>query len=101
MVATPTSGPAEPERDQRVFMHAVPWSHYEILLAVRGEAPVPRMAYLEGELELMSPSREHEIIKSRIGQLVELYGELRGIDLWPVGSWTVRNARVERGLEPD
>lgn len=82
-------------------MHQVPWSHYEVMLAIRGEAPVPRMAYLEGELELSSPSREHEMIKSVLGQLLEVYAVEIGIDLWPVGSWTVKHAPRERGVEPD
>ena len=29
----------------------MPWSHFEAELALRGEAPVPRMAYLDGALE--------------------------------------------------
>lgn len=87
--------------DQRVRLHDVPWSHYEILLAVKGDAPVPRISYLEGELELMSPSADHEMIKSRIRQLIEAYAAHRGIDLWPVGSWTVRKAPARRGVEPD
>jgi Uma2 family endonuclease len=92
---------ASERMDQRVRMHDVPWSHYEILLAVKGEAPVPRIAYLEGELELMSPSVDREMIKSRIRQLIEAYAAHRGIDLWPVGSWTVRKAPAMRGVEPD
>jgi Uma2 family endonuclease len=87
--------------DQRIRLHDVPWSHYEILLAVKGDAPVPRISYLEGELELMSPSADHEMIKSRIRQLIEAYAAHRGIDLWPVGSWTVRKAPARRGVEPD
>lgn len=89
------------QADQRVCLHDVPWSHYEIVLAVKGDAPVPRIAYLEGELELMSPSADHEMIKSRIRQLIEAYAAHRGLDLWPVGSWTVRSAPAKRGVEPD
>lgn len=44
---------------------------------------------------------DHEMIKSRIGQLIEAYAAHRGIDLWPVGSWTVRKAPAKRGVEPD
>lgn len=103
MAVTQSKSPgATNERaDQRIHLHDVPWSHYEILLAVRSEAPVPRIAYLEGELELMSPSLDHELIKSRIRQLVEAYAAHRGIDLWPIGSWTIRNAPAKRGAEPD
>jgi len=92
---------ANEHSDQRVYLHGVPWSHYEIMLAVKGDAPVPRIAYLEGELELMSPSADHEMIKSRIGQLIEAYAAHRGLDLWPVGSWTVHSASAQRGVEPD
>jgi len=82
-------------------MHRVSWSGYESLLAIRGEAPVPRMAYLAGELELMSPSRDRELIRSVLARLVNAAAEHVGIDLWPVGSWTVKSAPNERGLEPD
>ncbi|MBA3397840.1 MAG: Uma2 family endonuclease [Deltaproteobacteria bacterium] len=103
MAVTQIKGPGEANEraDQRVRLHDVPWSHYEILLAVRSDAPVPRIAYLEGELELMSPSLDHEMIKSRIRQLVEAYAAHRAIDLWPIGSWTIRSAPAKRGAEPD
>jgi len=87
--------------DHRIVMYGVPWSSYEVQLALRGEAPVPRIAFLEGALELMSPSRDHERLKSYIGRLIEVYALERGIDLSPYGSWTLRNAPREGGLEPD
>lgn len=87
--------------DQRVRMHNVPWSHYEIMMAVKGDASVPRIAYLEGELELMSPSRDHEMIKTKIGHLVIAAARHFGIRLQPVGSWTVHNEQESRGVEPD
>jgi len=103
MAVTQSTWPSEANEraDQRVHLHDVPWSHYEIMMAVKGDAPVPRIAYLEGELELMSPSRDREMIKSRIGQLIEAHAAHRGLDLWPVGSWTVHNAPAKRGVEPD
>ncbi len=103
-VATLTSVPAGeyvPTADQRVVTYNVPWSHYEAQLALRGEAPVPRMAYLEGALELMSPSKDHERIKSYLGCLVEAYALERGIDLSPYGAWTLKNTPKESGAEPD
>ncbi len=62
---------------------------------------MPRISYLEGELELMSPSKEHERIKSYIGRLVEAYALERGIDLSPYGSWTLKSQPKKSGLEPD
>lgn len=90
-----------PATDQRLVIYNVPWSHYEAQLALRGDAPVPRMAYLEGALELMSPSKDHERAKSYIGRLVEAYALERDIDLSPYGAWTLKNAPREAGAEPD
>jgi hypothetical protein len=86
------AGEHVPTADQRVVTYSVPWSHYEAHLALRGDAPVPRMAYLEGALELMSPSKEHERAKSYIGRLVEAYALERGIDMSPYGAWTLKRA---------
>ena len=95
------AGEHVPTADQRLVTYAVPWSHYEAQLALRGDAPVPRIAYLEGALELMSPSKEHERIKSYIGCLVEAYALERGIDLSPYGAWTLKSQPNQGGLEPD
>ena len=71
------------------------------MLEVRGERSSPRFAYLDGELEIMTPSRSHESIKSRIGTLVEVWCLERAIEFSPYGSWTLANVPAERGLEPD
>lgn len=95
------AGEYVPTADQRLVTYGVPWAHYEVQLALRGEAPVPRMAYLEGTLELMSPSKDHERVKSFIGRLVEIYALERDIDLSPYGGWTLKSAPKEAGAEPD
>ena len=62
-----------------VFLHDRSWSEFEILLAVRGDRAGLRMFYLEGEIELMSPSESHEGIKTTIARLkVEAYADDRG-----------------------
>jgi Uma2 family endonuclease len=87
--------------DQRVVLHDVSWDDFESLLAIRGESAAVRMTYLEGELELMSPSQDHESIKKFLARLLEAYAEERDIDLNGFGSWTVKSRRDERGVEPD
>jgi Uma2 family endonuclease len=62
---------------------------------------VPRITYLEGELELMSPGFNHESIASLIGRLVEVYCVDRDIEILPVGSWTIKKRRKKRAAEPD
>ncbi|MEE8410319.1 MAG: Uma2 family endonuclease [Myxococcota bacterium] len=95
------AGEHVPTADQRVIIQGASWSRFEVELALRGDAPVPRMTYLEGALELMTPSRDHERIKSYIGMLVEVYALERGIDLSPYGAWTLRNPPADSGAEPD
>jgi Uma2 family endonuclease len=99
--ATIPAGEYVPTADQRVVMSGVPWSHYETQLALRGDKSGPRIAYLDGALEIMSPSKDHERIKSYIGCLVEAYALERGIDLSPYGSWTLKSAPKASGAEPD
>jgi len=95
------AGEHVPTADQRLVTYGVPWSHYEAQLALRGDASVPRIAYLEGAMELMSPSKDHERIKSYIGCLVEAYALERAIDLSPYGAWTLKSPPSQSGLEPD
>lgn len=97
---SPTPPPA-PAIDQRVFLHGMSWQAYEALLAWRGEKSAVRMTYLEGELELMTPSRSHESLKKRLARLVEAWAEEKGVALDGAGSWTLKSEQAERGAEPD
>jgi len=87
--------------DERVVMHGVPWSHFEAILALRGDTSVPRLSYLQGALELMTPSRNHESIKKLLARMIEHYAMEAGIRLSGYGSWTLRSAPKERASEPD
>jgi len=90
-----------PVEDKIVVLRGLRWSDYQRMLEVRGDAAVPRLAYLDGELEIMTPARPHESIKSRIGRLVEVWCLERAIEFSPYGSWTLEKKAAERGLEPD
>jgi Uma2 family endonuclease len=96
-----TPGERVETADQRIVMYGVPWSHFEVQLALRDDAPVPRFAYLDGTLELLKPSKDHERIKSYLGSLVVAYALEKDIDLSPYGSWTLKHAPAAVGLEPD
>lgn len=87
--------------DQRVVLHGVPWAQYEALAAGRGESAVPRLTYLGGTLEIMSPSHDHEKIKTNIARLLKAWADAKGVELEGYGSWTVRREELGRGLEPD
>lgn len=87
--------------DQRVRLHDISWQGFESVLTLRGDRGGVRICYLQGELELMSPSFNHEFYKTLIGRLVEAYAEERSIELTGCGSWTVKFEVKERGVEPD
>jgi Uma2 family endonuclease len=90
-----------PVDDSIVVLRGATWADYQRHLEMKGEAPVPRIAYLEGTLEIMSPSRTHESIKSRVGCLVEVWCLEKGIEFSPYGSWTLEKKEVSSGIEPD
>ena len=64
------------------FVHLrVGWQGYRQLVAMRGESSVPRITYLNGVVELMAPSRYHEIDKTRFARLLETWSEIAGVPL--------------------
>jgi Uma2 family endonuclease len=75
--------------ESRVVLDNVSWATFEALVTETGPRR-GRLAYEEGTLEIMSPSAEHEIIKSGIGLLVEAYAQEMGIDMAIVGSTTLK-----------
>jgi Uma2 family endonuclease len=91
----------EPREDHYVHLYDVTWADYLRLLEIRGEHSAPRLTYIEGTLEIMSPSRTHDEIKSYIGCLVEAWCLERGVEFTPYGSWTLKNKQEKRGAEAD
>lgn len=91
----------QPTHDDIIHFSGVSWDDYERLLVMRGDHSAPRIAYLEGEVEIMSPSQTHESIKSVIGRLVETYCLERDIVFSTYGSWTLKDKARNRGAEPD
>ncbi len=49
----------------------------------------------------MSPSIQHESVKSNLGRLVEVWMDEHGVEYRTLGSWTLKQATDEKGLEPD
>ena len=94
-----SSGDGDP--DGRVIWRGLGWSQYEAMLAIRADQAGVRLAYLEGALEIVSPSRTHERIKTLLSRLIEAYAEERDVYLNGYGSLTMKSAAVERGAEPD
>ena len=100
IAAPPSLADAIAAVEQRMVVFGVSWKDYVILREAL-DTPGLRMTYCEGTLELMSPSRTHELNKKSIARLVELYAFLRDLPLIGYGSTTFRNEAKERGAEPD
>jgi Uma2 family endonuclease len=103
MLSIPAAGDVEPraQEDHFVRFRGATWADYQRALELRGERAAPRITFLEGLLEIMTPSRDHESIKSIIGCLVEVWCLERDIEFNTCGSWTLEDKELERGAEPD
>ncbi len=86
----------------RIVLRGLRWEDYLALLEARGEDSAwPRVTYLDGEIELMAPSDEHEWIKSFTGRLVEAYAEERDLSLNATGQRTLKRRAKQAGAEAD
>ena len=88
-------------RDDHIVVLRGTWADYQRLMENRGDRSAPRFKFLEGAIEIMSPSWDHEAIKSMVGCLVEVWCLERGVEFSTVGSWTIEDEAAERGAEPD
>lgn len=94
---------SEPHEDHYVHLRGVTWADYLRLLEVRGDRSVPRLTYLKGTLEIMSPSHTHELIKSYVGRLVEVWclerGSIRAQVLRGTAYEAVESSEVLPGID--
>ena len=95
------AGEHVPTADERVVIYNVGWNGFEKLLEVRGDRSPPRVAYLDGAVEIMSPSPDHGFIKSHIGRLVEVYMEHLDVQYTCLGEWLIKQQKDEAGVEPE
>src|SRR6266446_5448538 len=90
------------ESEERLVICGVSWERYLALdKALGDDRPGPRFYYLDGDLEIMTTSNEHERIKKWIGDLLADYFFEAGIEIVPRGQATMRLALKEAGAEPD
>src|SRR5215208_707216 len=87
--------------DKRVVLPCVSWETYERLLADDEERRVPRMTYDQGVLELVTPSKPHEVDAATITRFVDIVAAVLGIPIQSTASTTFRRQDLGRGFEPD
>lgn len=87
--------------EERFTTSSVSWQIYEALLAKLENNSHYRITYLDGVLEIVSPSARHEKLKKRLATLIEFYLIKKRIRHTPMGSTTIRNKLKKAGAEPD
>jgi Uma2 family endonuclease len=95
-----TASGVDPE--QRVVYFGLSWDRYLAIDKKLGDdRTIPQLYFLEGELEIMTTSNEHERVKRSIGGFLEDYFLETGIEIVPRGQATMRLPLKEAGAEPD
>jgi Uma2 family endonuclease len=89
-----------PEPDERFVLWNVGWETYETLLNELRDRAV-RLTFDGSHLELMSPSRRHEVVSYLLGRLIDALTFELEIDIVSGGSMTFKRKDLLRGLEPD
>lgn len=79
----------EKPTDQRFIHSGITWQQFKSIQAGFIDSPGIRLFYYQGELEILSTSPEHEIVKGNLGYLIENYLIERGIDFVGTGSFSL------------
>ena len=72
---------------EHVVLYDVSWEAYEHLLEAVGDRRL-RHSYDDGTLEIMSPLKRHDRVKSLLARLIEMAAYEWDIDIQGIGSTT-------------
>jgi Uma2 family endonuclease len=90
------------EPEERLVLGGVSWGRYLALdKALGDDRSGPRFYYLDGELEIMSVSDEHERIKKWLAGFIEDYFLETEFEITTRGQATMRLKLKQAGAEPD
>lgn len=87
-------------QDNCVTLYDISWEKFEAIAALLEDSKA-RLTYLDGTLEIMTPSPEHEEYKTTIGYLLEVYLRFIGIRFYGRGGYTLGSREVGVRGEPD
>ncbi|BAY20986.1 hypothetical protein NIES2100_07300 [Calothrix sp. NIES-2100] len=87
--------------EEKFVTSGVSWQMYEALLTKLEDNSHYRVTYLDGILEIVSPSIRHENLKKRLAILIERYLYSKRIRFSPMGSSTIKKQLKQAGVEPD
>jgi Uma2 family endonuclease len=90
----------KPQPEVRIEQSLITWEQFKLIQRGFADSRGIRLAYYEGILEIVSTSIDHELIKTIIGALLELYFLEMEIEFFPMGQAT--QEKVEQvSLQPD
>ncbi len=89
------------EPDHRVVIAGVDWAFYEQLVNSIPEGANIRVDYDGNDLEIMSQSPIHDVVKKTLGRFVDLTADELEIPCAGLGQTTWKWPEVVRGLEAD
>jgi Uma2 family endonuclease len=87
--------------DTNCIIQGVSWLQFESIEAAFSDVEGVRFVYLDGVLEIMTLSSEHEDVKSTIGLLLEAYMRHFGFRFYKRGSATLGNKELGGRKETD
>jgi Uma2 family endonuclease len=87
--------------EQRVLLSNISWKLYENLLAEQGNQRSTRIAYYQGQLEIMVPLSEQENRNILIDRLIVTLIEELNLEYNPFGLMTIKKRQKSAGKEPD
>lgn len=87
--------------EQRFILKNISWQTYESMLADMGEDRSARLTYDRGILEIMTPLLFHEHWNRVLERLIFVLGEELNLDIFPLGSTTLKRSDLHLGAEPD
>jgi Uma2 family endonuclease len=77
------------------------WQEFRLMQSLFKERRSIKLTYLDGHLELMTISEQHELIKSLLSFFIQYYLMTHEIEYTPVGSATRESEEKAVSFEPD
>ena len=92
--------PSNTAIEGRVLLRNISWQTYERILEDLADCSAPRLTYVRGELEIMSPTAKHEFVNRVVEIFVSTLAEEMEVEISSLGSTTFKREDLQRGFEP-
>lgn len=94
--APPTAATAS-----EVRLRDASWEDFRAVVDIRGARATPRLAYLDGDIEMSSPSAPQKRVTRSLTRLLGAYAVARNVDLRALGPRTLTARAPLTGIEPE